>query len=299
MELRQLRYFMEVAKREHMTEAAEALHVAQSAISRQIGNLESELGINLFIRQGRSVRLTPIGRMFFESTKQALKMLDTATREVDEHLDPERGTIRIAFPISMAAYTLPMAISAFKERYPEAKFHLKQGTYRNLIDEVVNGEFNMALLGPVPKEELKISGHILFVEEIVALLPLNHPLSKKSSIRLIDLKEEHFILLPKGLIFREVIEKACLEQGFSPKVAFEGDDVDALKGLVSASLGITLMPEITLIDNVPRSTVKIPIVNPSVTRSIGVITPVDRPLLPTEMLFLDFLKGFFKNMNSL
>ncbi len=299
MELRQLKYFMEVAKREHMTEAADALHVAQSAVSRQIGNLESELGVDLFIRQGRRVRLTPIGRMFLESTTQAMKMIETASREVEEHLDPERGTIRVAFPISMAAYTLPTAISAFRERYPEARFKLKQNIYHNLIGEVVNGEYNMAVLGPVPMQEEKLEGHILFTEKIVALLPINHPLANKPELRLIQLEKESFILLPEGMYFREMVVNACAREGFQPKVSFEGDDVDALKGLVSASLGITLLPEITLVDNLPRATVKIPIVEPNITRTVGIIIPRDRQLLPTEKLFFEFLKEFFSDMDEL
>src|SRR4051794_8126592 len=107
MELRQIQYFIEVAKREHVTEAAVSLHVAQSAVSRQIVNLEAELGVDLFIREGRNVKLTPIGRTFLEHMEEAMKVIDNATREVQEYLDPERGVIRIGFPSSLAAYTLP------------------------------------------------------------------------------------------------------------------------------------------------------------------------------------------------
>jgi len=107
MELRQIQYFIEVAKREHVTEAAHAMHIAQSAVSRQIFNLESELGVQLFIREGRNVKLTPIGRVFLEYMKEAVQVIDSAKREVEEFLDPERGTIRIGFPSSLANYTLP------------------------------------------------------------------------------------------------------------------------------------------------------------------------------------------------
>ena len=297
MEIRQLKYFMEVAKREHMTEAADALHVAQSAVSRQISNLELELGVKLFIRQGRKVRLTPLGRMFLESTSQAMKMLDNATREVKEHLDPERGTIRVAFPISLAAYILPTVISAFREYYPEAKFQLKQATYHELINLVLNGEYNMAVLGPVPEEE-KLEGHVLFTEKIVALLPINHALAREPVLTLKQLENEPFILLPDGLQFRKLVIDACVNEGFQPKIAFEGDDVDALKGLVSAGLGISLLPEITLVDNFPRATVKIPIIDPIIPRTVGVVTPKDRQLLPTEKLFFAFLKDFYQKWST-
>ncbi|WP_227936375.1 LysR family transcriptional regulator [Alkalihalobacillus deserti] len=297
MELRQIKYFMEVAKREHVTEAADALHVAQSAVSRQIANLESELGVDLFIRQGRRVKLTPIGKMFLERMKQAMNVLDNARLEVEEYLDPEKGTIRIAFPISMAVYTLPSAIVAFREQYPKAKFQLKQATYRQLIDGVVNGDFNMALIGPVPKEKKKVKSQILFTENVVALLPLNHPLADRELLTLQELQNELFILLPKGFILRDLIVQACFHSGFEPRVSFEGDDIDALKGLVSAGLGITLIPEITLVENVPHATVKIPVINPSVTRTVGILVPSERQLLPTEKLFYEFLIGFYKGKN--
>lgn len=284
--------------REHVTEAADALHVAQSSVSRQIFNLESELGVDLFIREGRRVKLTPIGKIFLERMKHAMNVIDDATREVEEYLDPEKGTIRIAFPISLAAHTLPTVIYAFRLRYPEAKFQLKQGLYRDLIDGVVKGDFNLALVGPLPLEEQKINRKILFTENIVALLPIHHPLAKRSSIKLRELKDDPFCLLPEGFVFRDIVVNACTELGFTPNVAFEGDDIDALKGLVSAGLGIALMPEVTLVDNIPRSTVKIPLIEPNVTRTVGVITPTQRVLLPTEELFYEFLQEFFARLDD-
>lgn len=298
LELRQVQYFIEVAKREHVTEAANALHVAQSAVSRQIVNLEAELGVDLFIRDGRNVRLTPIGKVFLEHMEKALKLIDNAKREVEEHLDPERGTIRIGFPSSLAAYTLPTVISAFRERYPQVKFQLKQGLYRYLINAVIKGEIDMALLGPLPRQEKRVKGDVLFLERMVALLPTKHPLANVSTIKLSQLRNDSFVLFPDGFILHEIVVSACKELGFEPNVSFEGEDIDAIKGLVSAGLGVTVIPEITLIDNIPSSTVKIPIVEPEVTRTVGVIIPNERELLPTEKIFYEFLKDFYSILNK-
>lgn len=298
MELRQIQYFIEVAKREHMTEAALELHVAQSAVSRQIFNLESELGVDLFIREGRNVRLTPIGKSFLEQMQQAMNVIENARREVEEYLDPKKGTIRIGFPSSLANYTLPTVISAFRERYPEVKFKLSQGSYRFLIDSVIKGDIDMALLGPVPKRDDKIKGEILFTENILALLPNNHPLAGEKVIKLNQLQDDSFVLFPKGFVLRDLIVDACQQLSFHPKVSFEGEDIDAIKGLVSAGLGVTLIPESTLIDSLPRPTVKIPLIDPKVTRTVGVIIPKERELLPTERVFYDFLKEFFSILDS-
>lgn len=298
MELRQIQYFIEVAKREHVTEAATYLHIAQSAVSRQIFNLESELGVDLFIREGRNVKLTPIGRVFLEHVEEAVTILDNARREVKEYLDPGHGTIRIGFPSSLATYTMPTAISAFRDRYPEVKFQLKQGAYYDLIDRVSKGDIDMALLGPVPMKEKKVKGSILFSENLVALLPVGHHLANASTLKLSQLREDGFIMFPRGYILREILVEACQQQGFQPTVAFEGEDIDAIRGLVSAGLGVTVIPEITLIDGLPRATVKVPIIEPNVTRTVGIIIPRERQLLPTQNLFYHFLIDFFTRLDK-
>jgi LysR family transcriptional activator of glutamate synthase operon len=100
MELRQIQYFIEVARREHVTRASESLHVAQSAISKQISNLEEELKVQLFIRQGRNVKLTPIGRIFLHRVEAAMSELEKAVQEVGEFLDPERERYGLVFHIA-------------------------------------------------------------------------------------------------------------------------------------------------------------------------------------------------------
>ncbi|QHS21745.1 LysR family transcriptional regulator [Virgibacillus sp. MSP4-1] len=300
MEHRQIKYFMEVAEREHVTDAANALHVAQSSVSRQIFNLENELGVQLFIREGRRVKLTPIGEVFLERMKQVTNMMEEAKREVKEYLNPERGTVRIAFPISMAAYIVPSIIYAFRRYYPEAKFQMSNGLYSELIDGVINGTFNLAMIAPMPKREHseKIKGTTLFSEKIVALLPLNHPLAGRSSIMLQELKGDSFVTLPEGFVFRKQVMDACDHVGFTPDIAVEGKDIDALKGLVAAGLGVALMPEMTMVDNTPRSTVVVPIADPNITRSVGVIYPAQRKLLPTEELFYRFLRKTYERLNE-
>jgi LysR family transcriptional regulator, transcription activator of glutamate synthase operon len=198
----------------------------------------------------------------------------------------------------LATYTMPTAISAFRDRYPEVKFQLKQGAYYDLIDHVAKGEIDMALLGPVPMKEKKVKGSILFSENLVALLPVSHHLANASSLKLSQLREDGFIMFPGSYILREILVEACQQQGFQPNVAFEGEDIDAIRGLVSAGLGVTVIPEITLIDGLPRATVKIPIIEPNVTRTVGIIIPRERQLLPTQNLFYHFLIDFFTRLDK-
>lgn len=298
MELRQIQYFIEVAEREHMTDAALSLHVAQSAVSRQIANLEAELGVQLFIREGRNIRITPIGKIFLHHAKEAVRAIANAKQEMEEFLNPEKGTIRVGFPSSLAAHTLPTVISAFRDQYPQIGFQLRQGSYLHLIDAVNKGEIDLALLGPIPTNEKHIDGKILFLEKIVALLPMNHPQAEASSIHLNDLRNDSFVLFPKGFVLRNIVIHACTQVGFSPNISFEGEDIDAIKGLVATGLGVTLLPEVTLTDNVPRGTTKVPIHEPNLTRNVGIVIPKNRKLPPSEQLFYDFVIRFFSILNE-
>jgi len=298
MELKQLHYFMEVAKREHISEAAVDLHVAQSAISRQIAKLEDELGTELFEREGKNIKLPPIGKIFFDHTKPAMKAIEHATKQVEEYLDPDRGQIKIGFPTSLANHSLPTVISSFKDQNPNVAFHLRQGSYQYLIDSVKKREIDLAFLGPVPKDDPDIESHILFTENIAALIPDDHPLAKRETLLLSDLKNDSFVLFPEGYVLHEIAINACKQAGFTPQVSSEGVDLDAIKGLVSAGIGVTLLPESTFYNSTPRFTVKLPIKVPEVKRTVGIISPKHRELAPSENVFYQFVKDFFARLQK-
>lgn len=289
MELRQIQYFIEVAKLEHVTEASYMLHVSQSAVSRQIFKLEAELGVDLFIHEGRKVKLTPIGRLFLAHMEHLMKVIQNAKQEINEYLDPEQGTVRIGFPSSLAAHMIPSIVSAFRERYPAVHFQLQHGSYKELIEWVIKGEMNLAIMGPVPKHERQVNVEVLFKEKFVALLPATHPLAAQNSVKLEQLMDDVFVLFPSGFVLRDIVVHACTNIGFQPLVSFEGDDLDAIKGLVAAGLGVTLLPEIAVGEHLSSSIVSLPIVDSIVTRDVGIITPATRELSPTEKLFHDFL----------
>ncbi|WP_077621837.1 LysR family transcriptional regulator [Sediminibacillus massiliensis] len=298
MELRQLRYFMEVAEREHVSEAAANLHVAQSAISRQIANLEGELGVELFEREGRNVKLTQIGKVFLKHTRTAMKAIDHAKKQIDEYLDPERGTIKIGFPTSLASHLLPTVISEFKKKYPNIAFQLRQGSYNFLVEAVKNRELDLAFLGPVLSNDPEIDGNILFTENISALLPETHQLAERDSIHLRDLRNEDFVLFPDGFILRKIAMDGCRQAGFTPRISSEGEDLDAIKGLVSAGIGVTLLPESVFSESTPRFTKKLVINTPHLRRTVGIIKPSNRNLAPSERVFYQFVKDFFSMLQQ-
>lgn len=298
MELRQIAYFIEVAKREHMTEAANNLHVAQSAVSRQIVKLEEELGVSLFIREGRTVRLTPIGRIFLEHMEQVTNGINGALQVIKERTDPKKGTVHIGFPNSVGIHILPRAIAAFRKSYPHVKFDIRQHTYHELKSALSKGTINMALLGSVPMNEKKLRGRILFTEKIVALLPVHHRLAKESKLKLSQIADDSFVLFPEDYILRDMVEDFFSNIGKQPDISFEAKDINTIMGFVAAGLGLSLIPEITLMDNVPRGTVSIPVMEANVNRTVGILIPKERELLPTETLFFHFLEDFFGRLEK-
>jgi LysR family transcriptional regulator, transcription activator of glutamate synthase operon len=298
MELRQLRYFIEVADREHVTEAADSLNVAQSAVSYQLTKLEEELGVKLLERVGRNIKVTQIGKVFLQDVKSVLKLLDEAKEKVDEYLNPQAGSIKIGYPTSLARYWLPTVISAYKQEAPNVNFHLRQGSYAYLIDAVKNGEIDLAFLGPVPMKDPDLEAKILFTENIVALLPIHHPLADRKSLYLSDLRKDSFVLFPKGYVLRKIVIEACHAAGFEPTITSEGEDMDALKGLVSAGIGVSLLPESTFYDSIPRFTVKVPIDTPKAMRTVGIIIPKQRDIAPAEKNFYQFLIQYFNRLDQ-
>jgi LysR family transcriptional regulator, transcription activator of glutamate synthase operon len=298
MELRQLRYLIEVAERQHVTEAADHLNVAQSAVSYQITKLEEELGVKLLERVGRNIKITPIGKIFLQFAINALKTLDEGKEKVEEYLNPLGGTLHIGYPSSLSIYWLPNLISAYKEVAPNVNFRLRHGSYAYLIDAVKKGEIDLAFLGPVPMKEPDLEAKILFMENIVALIPERHPLSDKRSLNLSDLRTDPFVLFPDGYVLRKIAVDACHEAGFEPNIVSEGEDMDALKGLVSAGIGVSLLPESTFYDSVPRFTVKVPIETPKAMRTVGIIIPKHRDIGPSEKNFYQFLIQFFNRLDQ-
>ncbi len=293
MELRQLHYFIKVARKQHVTQASEELHVAQSAVSRQIHQLEEELGVDLFVQKGRKLQLTAAGKLFLNRVETIMRDLEKAVLEINEFMDPELGEIRIGFPHSLGVNLIPRVVAEFSKQHPNVKFRLKQGKYDSLISDVTEGDVDLAFISPFPKGVEGVAGEVLITEELFAILPQNHVLSNYKSIRLSELKDESFVLFSPGYSLRAIVWDACLKAGFTPKIGFEGDETDTIRGLVAAGMGISLLPEMSLNDHVLPQPVKITISDPKVTRTIGLIRRAEEKLPLVARIFHRFLLEYF------
>lgn len=296
MELRQIYYFIEVAKREHVTEAAQNLHVAQSAVSRQISLLEDELGVSLFTREGRNVKLTQIGRVFLDHVQQAVSEIEKAKEKIEDYLNPELGVIRLGFSTSLSIHTLPLVLSQFRAEHPDVSFQLHQGSTRYLIESIEKGHLDIAFAAPVPLNHDSINGTIFYMEKLWAILPSNHVLADSSSIRLSQLRQEQFVSFRTGLPLHESVKAACLAAGFTPKFTFEGEDMDTIKALVASGFGVALIPEHTSLE-LSNELVRVPISEPDVSRSVGIMIPRNRELAPSEKMLYTHLRHFYDRLD--
>lgn len=293
MELRQLFYFTKVAKKQHVTQAAEELHVAQSAVSRQIHQLEKELGVSLFVQKGRNLQLTPVGRMFLAKMEEILGDLDRAVQEVREFLDPELGEVRIGFPHSLGISLLPTVVAEFRKNHPGVKFRLRQGTYNSLIRFLDKGDIDLAFVSPFPETHDLVTGELLITEELYAVLPTHHPLAGCETIRLEQLKTDPFVMFSEAYSLRTIVLEACKKAGFVPEIGFEGEETDTIRGLVAAGMGVGLLPEMALMEVSPLEPAKVRVSEPKITRTIGLIRRKEEKLSPVAELFRSFLLGYF------
>ncbi|UJF31600.1 LysR family transcriptional regulator [Paenibacillus hexagrammi] len=294
MELRQLQYFVKVARKQHVTQAAEEMHVAQSAVSRQIHLLEEELGVSLFVQKGRNLHLTSVGQLFLSRVEGILTDLERAVGEIHEFLDPEAGEIRIGFPHSLVIHLLPSVIAAFKKDHPNVKFRLRQGTYNSLIRDVSKGELDLAFISPFPESHDYVTGEILLTEELFAILPPNHILADYNSIRLQQLKDDSFVMFSEEYTLRSIVMEACVKAGFTPKIEFEGEETDTIRGLVAAGMGVSLLPSMALMEGGIMQPAKIRVTDPQVTRTVGLIRRNEQKLPLVADVFRRFLFDYFQ-----
>ncbi|SDC22462.1 DNA-binding transcriptional regulator, LysR family [Paenibacillus sp. UNCCL117] len=298
MEFRQLQYFVKVARKQHVTQAAEELHVAQSAVSRQIHQLEKELGVPLFVQKGRNLQLTPVGKLFLSRAESILSDLERAVSEVHEFMDPEQGEIRIGFPHSLGIHLLPTVVARFRESHPKVKFRLRQGTYNSLIRDVMKGEIDLSFISPLPEKHSHVTGELLLQEELFAIVPQGHALSGQEVIRLEQLKDESFVMFSEEYSLRSIVLEACAQAGFTPHIGFEGEETDTIRGLVAAGMGVSLLPDMALTEISQLQPTKVKITEPTVTRSVGLIRRSGDKLPLVAEGFRSFLLEFFKDREA-
>ncbi|WP_017812247.1 LysR family transcriptional regulator [Paenibacillus shenyangensis] len=238
MELLQLQYFITVARTEHMTEAAQYLHVTQSSLSKTIQRLEEDLGVALFDRTGRNLRLNEAGRLFLRRTQKALLELEQGKQEIRDLAHRESITLELAVT---TASTLPGILKEFRKQRPDIQFHVQMLALQEMTALLERGEVDFCLSSP-PVQGEDIECQIVHKDPIMVAVPEGHRLYGRKYVSLNELAGEAFVGVRTGYGIRDQVDAACQSAGFVPRYVYEGDEPARLGTLVAMGIGIAFMP---------------------------------------------------------
>lgn len=239
MELDQLRYFLRVALRGNFTRAAEDLAISQPALSRSIQKLEEELGQPVFERKTRSVSLTEAGVLLQSRAQEVLAILDDTKAEITD--DGQSGRVRVAAIPTIAPYYLPDVLKQFSAEYPKASLIVQENTTDALLKSCTQGEIDLAILAlPVPAKYLEVE--VLFEEELLLVVPPEHPLAGKAKIRMSDVEPFPFVLLDEAHCLSGNIVSFCRQRSFQPVSVERTSQLAMVQELVSLSHGVSMIP---------------------------------------------------------
>lgn len=239
MDVRSIACFVAVAEELHFRRAAERLHLTQPSLSQRIRALEHELGTDLFVRDRRSVALTPAGGAFLEPARRAIENARIAKEQALRATRGETGRLRLGFTVIAFYGLLPEAVQAFRRRYPDVDVELVELNSPSLETALMTGTIDFAILHP-PLAHADLAVHILPDEPMMLALPDSHPLAARNVIPIRALKDEPLLIAPRSIgpsIYDRVIA-LFQSQGITPRIVQEVTPMTTLSGLVAAGTGI-------------------------------------------------------------
>lgn len=242
MELRQLRYFLSVSETEHLTQAAHAMFVTQSTLSHGLRQLETELGVTLFDRVGRGLKISQAGLLFKGYVGRAVQEIEAGRMELSRLNGLQAGTLTVGVIPTFMNSLVPTAVAHFSEKYPGIKVSIRD-LRADLIEELLMaGQLDVGIaFHPTEREEIDTTH--LFTEQMQLLVGKNHPLAGKRSVSMNTLKNMPLCLLPRSFATRRMLDESFKMAGLSPLVRVEMESVGALIAACASGLLATIVPE--------------------------------------------------------
>jgi len=288
MDIRQLSYFMEVAKLKSFTKASQSLHLSQPTLSKMVKSLEEELEVELLDRSARQIELTDAGEIVYEHAEKIFDILTDLTSHLYDMVNLKRGKIKIGLPPLIGIIFFPKIIKGFKELFPDITIELVEHGANKVKQMVEEGklDFGVVML-PVDQELFNI---IPFAsEELMLFVHHSHHLAHKSEISINDIKEEPIILFSEDFTLHDRIIQECNHAGFLPKVSYESSQWDFISDMVAHNLGVTFFPQ-SIVRKINQDKVKaIPITDPKIPWSLGIILKKGKYVTYATKAFLDYI----------
>jgi len=290
MELRQLKTFQTVAKLLNFNRAAEILNYSQSAVSAQIKLLEEDLGVPLFDRLGKSVRLTEAGHMLVQYSQRMLDIEKETLAKVAGWEEPY-GSLSIRIPQSIGTYLLPSVLSEFQAQFPKVGLDISSCAYHSLQHELKAGLIDVAFLlaDSIPFSELK--AELLRIEPLVIVSSPDHTLAKKSTIHVRDLTGQSILLPKHDCSYKMLFEQILTEEKVDSATFMELNSIEAIKQCVIKGIGVTMIPMMSVAQEIAQQKLKIlPWSEEKLETAILMIWHKDKWLSPTLQAFMDTVK---------
>lgn len=289
MDLRQLEYFQMVSRLNNITRAAERLHVAQPSVTVAIKKLEDELGIMLFDRSQKKITLTTEGKVFLKRVEAILANIDDAVIEMHDYHGLAKGLIKLGVPPMIGSFIFPEIFAGFRKVYPNIDFTITEEGSLAVRELLEQGDLDVGII--ILREESKFLDTVIIQEnQIVACLPLNHPLASSSKISFDDLRHEKFIMLKEDTFHRRAIIEACEKSGYYPEIAISSSQTETIRALVANGLGISFLLDSIAVRK--KDLVGIPLENP-IKINIALAWKKDKYLSVATQTFIDFIKNNF------
>jgi DNA-binding transcriptional LysR family regulator len=287
MELLQLKYFCTVARLEHMTKAAQDLQIAQPALSKTIARLEKDVGVPLFDRDGRHIRLNAFGKAFWNKVEAALTLLEEGQKEVSDLAGLEQGSIHLA---TSTLDRLSEPLSAFLSLHPNVNFRITQASLEEMAHLIEIGEVDICFT-PLPMIKPDFSTLSVLNEDVYLAVPSTHRLARLQSVRLHDVADEPFIGYKEGYHFQIMNEQFFRTAGITPHFVCRVDEPASIANLVSAGLGVALVGNC----GGPNSRLQLlSIESPVCQRHFQIIWHNKRYLSMAARSFRDFVVQYFE-----
>jgi DNA-binding transcriptional LysR family regulator len=247
MELRHLRYFVAVAEEEHITRAAARLGIQQPPLSQQIQALEEELGVQLFVRTPRAVRLNASGKLFLGEARKILALSQQAIERVRRFDLGEEGRLRVGFTSSSSMHPItPRLIRDYRAAYPLISLEVEEGAAHDLLCALEQEQLDVAFVRSDVSRYPTLASQCFLREQMVAALPSDHSFAKdpRAMLSIADLRDEPFILFRQvnGSGIADIVLEACAQAGFTPRLVSQPSRIMSALHLVATGLGVSIMP---------------------------------------------------------
>lgn len=243
--MKELQWFLDLVNTQNMVDSSLNLGISQSALSRRLAALESEVGAPLFDRHGRHLELNECGKALATRAAEASDTWKRGVEEVHRLMDPERGTVRLDFMHSLGTWLVPELVGAYRQEHPHVTFQLVQGAAQTLIDHVLAGEADVAFVGPKPAafvESGELGWKQLATQRLALAVPSAHRWAGREEVSIAEAIEEDFVAMLPGYGTRMLLDELTARAGFRPRLVFESMELTTLSGLVSAGLGVAVLP---------------------------------------------------------